>query len=137
MGRWNGIRALAVGLLVVLAAAGPASAQSLDPAFADDYTLNDIGSPPGIPASLGGLTFKPGTTDRLLIGGNANTGSGALYEIGVVRDAEHHIPGFSGKATRYSAAAYNDGGVITGPGGVLLLARWPSNELGETKPGSA
>ena len=32
----------------------------------------DIGSPPGVPASLGGLTLKAGTTDRLLIGGAAN-----------------------------------------------------------------
>ena len=34
-------------------------------------------------------------------------------------------------------AAYNDGGVTYGPGGVLFLARWPNNELGQTKPGSA
>ena len=32
---------------------------------------------------------------------------------------------------------YNDGGVTYGPGGVLFLARWPLNELGQTKPGSA
>jgi hypothetical protein len=31
---------------------------------------------------------------------------------------------------------YNDGGVVFGPGGVLFTARWPVNELGQTKPGS-
>ena len=34
-------------------------------------------------------------------------------------------------------AAYNDGGVTYGPGGVLFLARWPQNELGQNRPGSA
>ena len=47
-----------------------------------------------------------------------------------------HISGFVGTATRYADAAYNDGGVAYGPGSVLFLARWPSNELGQTKPGS-
>jgi hypothetical protein len=99
--------------------------------------VHDIGTPPGVPERLGGLTLKAGTTDRLLIGGEANDAPGALYEIGVVRDGAGHIIGFSGPATRFADAAYNDGGVTYGPGGVLFLARWPQNELGQTKPGSA
>ena len=39
-------------------------------------------------------------------------------------------------ATIFADAAYNDGGVVYGPGGVLFLARWPVNQLGQTKPGS-
>ena len=89
-----------------------------------------------MPDSLGGLTLKAGTTDRLLIGGAANDAAGALYEVGVVRDGSGHIVGFSGSATRFADAANNDGGVTYGPGGVLFLARWPLNELGQTKPGS-
>jgi hypothetical protein len=114
-----------------------ASAQQLVAPFAGSYTVHDIGTPPGVADRLGGLTFKAGTTDRLLIGGAANGASGALYEIGVVRDGAGHIAGFSGTATRFADAAYNDGGVTYGPGGVLFLARWPQNELGQTKPGSA
>ena len=49
-----------------------------------------------MPANLGGLTLKAGTTDRLLIGGAANGSTGALYEVGVVRDGSGHISGFSG-----------------------------------------
>jgi hypothetical protein len=71
-----------------------------------------------------------------LIGGSANTTSGKLYAIQVVRDAENHITGFTGTATVFADAAFNDGGVAYGPGNVLFLARWPQNELGQTKPGS-
>jgi hypothetical protein len=125
---------LALALAVV--PAGSASGQTLAAPFDGSYTVQDLGQVPGVPDSLGGITFKAGTTDRLLIGGLANDAAGALYEIGVVRDASGHIVGFSGSATRFADAAYNDGGVAYGPGGVLFLARWPQNELGQMKPGS-
>jgi hypothetical protein len=123
--------------VLTVSTAGAASAQTPVAPFAGSYTVHDIGTPPGVADRLGGLTFKAGTTDRLLIGGAANSAAGALYEIGVVRDGAGHIVGFSGTATRFADAAYNDGGVTYGPGGVLFLARWPQNELGQTKPGSA
>ena len=133
----NGVRAVVAASAAFCAIAPPAPAQTVAEPFDDAYSVRDIGSPPGVPASLGGLTLKAGTTDRLLIGGAANGASGALYEIGVTRDAQGHITGFGEQeATRYADAAYNDGGVTYGPGGVLFLARWPTNELGQTKPGS-
>jgi len=124
-------------LALALGAAGSASAQELVAPFNGAYSVHDIGTPPGVPNQLGGLTLKAGTTDRLLIGGAANAAAGALYEIGVVRDGAGHIVGFSDTATRVADAAYNDGGITYGPGGVLFLARWPQNELGQTRPGSA
>jgi hypothetical protein len=129
-------RALLVTAAVFAFLCAPARAQDLEPPFAASYSLSDLGPPPGVPARLGGLTVKAGTTDRLLIGGEADGSTGALYEIGVVRDGAGHITGFSGTATRYADAAYNDGGVAYGPGNVLFLARWPQNQLGQTKPGS-
>jgi hypothetical protein len=126
--------------LVVLAVTAPgASAQApvVASPFDDAYTADEIGAPPGVPAPLGGLTLKAGTNDRLLIGGEANAATGALYEIGLVRDGSGHITGFSGSAARFADAANNDGGVTYGPGGVLFLARWPNNEVGQTVPGSA
>ena len=138
MPRRKGIRAgVLLGLAVAALAAAPASAQQLMAPFDGSYSVHDLGTPPGVPDRLGGLTLKAGTTDRLLIGGQANDATGALYEIGVVRDGAGHIVGFSGPATRFADAAYNDGGVTYGPGGVLFLARWPQNELGQTRPGSA
>jgi hypothetical protein len=130
----------AVLCLLAALAPLPASAQlTPTPAapFNRSYSVLDLGAPPGVPANYGGLTFRPGTTDRLLIGGQANTSEGALYEIGVTRDAAGHIDGFSGTATRFADAAQNDGGVTEGPGGVLFLARWPVNDVGQTVPGSS
>ena len=65
--------ALALGLVP----AGSASAQQLVAAFAGAYTVHDLGTPPGVADRLGGMTFKAGTTDRLLIGGAANDATGA------------------------------------------------------------
>src|SRR5690242_13569035 len=47
-----------------------------------------------------------------------------------------HISSFVGTAKVYAAAPNVDGGVDYGPGNVLFVARWPSNELSEFKPGS-
>ena len=117
----------------------PARAQApvLSPPFDASYSITDLGAPAGVPTRFGGLTLKAGTTNKLLLGGAANGADGALYEVTVSRDAQGHINGFVGTATRAADAAYNDGGVTYGPGGVLFLARWPNNELGQTKPGSA
>ena len=138
MRRWNGIRVGILAALVLAAMPAPALAQDLQlqAPFDTAYSVKDLGPPPGVPARLGGLTLKAGTTDRLLIGGLANESSGALYEVGLVRDAAGHITGFSDTTVRFADAANNDGGVVYGPGGVLFLARWPNNELGQTKPGS-
>ena len=130
---------MCLALLALAAGVPAASAQApvIAPPFDDAYTATDIGTPEGVPANLGGLTLKAGTTDRLLIGGAANQTTGALYEIGVVRDGSGHITAFSGTATRFADAANNDGGITYGPGGVLFLARYPNNEIGQTRPGSA
>ena len=128
---------LVAAMCVWLAWASPAPAQVLAPPFDDAYRLLDLGAPPDVPANLGGLTLKQGTTDRLLIGGFANAAGGALYEIGVIRDSEGHITGFEGTAARFADADNIDGGVAYGPGGTLFLSRYPLTQLGQTRPGSA
>src|SRR5687768_1394602 len=75
--------------------------------------------------------------NTLIIGGTANEAPGALYSVPLVRDAFGHITGFGGAASFYADAAFNDGGLTYGPGNVLFLARWPSNEIGQTRPGSS
>lgn len=122
-----------------LALAPTAGAQVMAPEFAADYSITDLGIVAGLPGSNGGLTFLDENT--LLIGGAANTASGSLYTIGVQRDANQHITGFIGTAERFGGAngtvgEFNDGGVVIGPGGVIFTARYPSNALGQTKPGS-
>ena len=114
-----------------------ASGIIIAPEFASDYECVDLGEVLSLPPKWGGLTTKAGDTSRLLIGGSANTDAGALYEIGIHRDADCHVEAFSAAPpTLFSEAAYNDGGVVYGPGGVLFLARWPVNEIGFLKPGS-
>lgn len=133
----KGLTKFSLTLLTAIGAAASASALSLGSDFASDFTVTDLGSPAGVPTRLGGLTLKPSDPDTLLIGGNANTSSGRLYEIGVSRDGSGSIDGFTGTATSFGdVGEFNDGGVTFGPDGVLFTARWPSNELGQTKPGS-
>jgi hypothetical protein len=104
------------------------------PAFSGVYSIESLGSVPGLPVAYGGLTFIG--KDTLLIGGLANEPEGRLYTIDVTRDGDGHIVGFAGTATEFgSVGEFNDGGVVFGPGGVLFTARWPSNELGQTLPG--
>jgi hypothetical protein len=80
--------------------------------------------------------LKAGDSSTLLIGGGANSADGKLYSIGVTRGVGNHITGFTGSAAVFAEAAYNDGGVQYGPGGVLFVTRWPDNQLGQIKPGS-
>jgi hypothetical protein len=132
-------RVLILTAVLAALACAPASAQvpTLSPPFSSSYSVSVLNAPAGVPTRFGGLTLKAGTTDQLLLGGAANSADGALYEVTVARDPQGHISGFVGTATRYAAAAYNDGGIVYGPGNVLFLARWPQNELGQTKAGSA
>jgi len=113
----------------------PVAAQTIQPPFDSAYSFVDLGSP-GVPAQHGGLTFKFDDPNILLIGGRANQSSGQLFAIGVLRDADNHITGFTGTPTVFADAAFNDGGVAYGPDNVLFLARWPVNQIGQTTPGS-
>ena len=120
----------------------PASCAALgvvvDPFYAGSYTCFDLGPVPGVPPQkYGGLVL---TLDKcsvtMLIGGEANAESGKLYKVPVTRDASGHINGFGGAGAPFIDAPYNDGGVTHAKGGVLMLTRWPSNELQQTLPGS-
>ncbi len=120
-----------IAVVTTLAVGAHLSAQVIPPPFDTHYSIVDLGTPAGVPSNFGGLTFAPGDTSNLIIGGGANGASGALYRIGVVRDATQHITGFSGTATLFVNAPYNDGGVVYGPANVLFCSRWPVNELGQ------
>jgi phage gp36-like protein len=111
------------------------------PAFAANYSCISLGSVPGVPTNYGGLTLKYNDLNTFLIGGGANTSAGRIYQIGVIRDADLHITGFSGTATLYpnsgsTVGQFNDG-VVFGPGNALFVGRYPVNELEQTEPGSS
>lgn len=111
-------------------------AQTISPPFDSDYSVSLLGTVPGVPTNYGGLTFAKDDPNTILIGGAANQAVGNVYSIGVVRSPSGRIVGFDGTASLFASAPYNDGGITYGPGGVLFLARWPVNELGQIKPGS-
>ena len=127
--------AVTIGLTLIFASS-PAFAQTIELPYDSNYNFTDLGSVPDLPPSYGGLTIKNGEFNTILIGGNANTAEGKIYAIDVIRDADDHIIGFSGTATPVIDAGFNNGGVTFGPDGVLFLARWPENELGQVKPSS-
>lgn len=115
----------------------PAAGQTLGADFAANYQINDLGSVTDLPPEYGGLSFANANT--LIIGGGANTEFGLIYQVSLTRDATTQAIVGLGAATPYrggAIGAYNDGGVVFGPGGVLFTSRWPVNELGQTKPGS-
>lgn len=121
---------------LLLAFAGACAAQTLQPPFAGTYSFVDLGTPPGVPANLGGVAFSIADQDAIYICGDANQAPGALYRIAVTRDANGHVTGFSGTATQVSTAGNNDGGLQFGPGGVIFFTRYSMNEVGQIKPGS-
>ena len=126
----------ALAFTLTLLTTTSSSAQTLGVDFLTDYSYVDLGTPPGIPEPLGGVAFKEGDNNTLLIGGAANTAAGAIYEIGVTRNAAGHIDGYVGTATLFSTAPDIDGGLEYGPGGVLFYTGFPSNVLGQILPGS-
>src|SRR5690242_4861470 len=81
----------------ILAAAAlvcaPVAAQTIDPFYAGSYTFSDLGSVTDLPTPYGGLTFKAGDANSILIGGAANGPGGLIYQVGVTRDGSGHITG--------------------------------------------
>ncbi|HEY4088720.1 MAG TPA: PEP-CTERM sorting domain-containing protein [Bryobacteraceae bacterium] len=123
-------------LLFGLLAAGSIFGATITPTYATDYSLIDLGAAPSVPTNYGGITFLAGDNNTLIVAGTANNGGGALYTLGVTRDANGHITGFSGPATLFATAPNNDGGLAYAPNGTLLFTEYNNNAIGEIKPGS-
>jgi RHS repeat-associated protein len=131
-GVWDGAE------IVTGSGTGPSAAPTvhIDPFYANSYSVYDLGAVAGVPLPYGPVLLKQGDPNTLLIGGSANKQAGELYAVHVVRGTGGHIIGFDGTATPFAEGAWNDGNMIYGPGDVLLVARWPVNQLGEILPGS-
>ena len=129
---------LLVATTAFFAFAGSASAActgvTFAAAFAGSYRGNDLGTPTGVTPNLGGVTFLNNST--LLIGGGANGGAGYIASIGVTRDAQNHITGFTGPSSNYALAPNIDGGLAFGPSGVLFATTYADNKLLQYLPGA-
>ena len=122
--------------MFLFASVGPlVNAQTVAPFYAGPYSITDLGSVAGVPTNYGGLIFKAGDPNTILLGGSANNGSGLFYSVPVTRGAGNHIVSL-GTATALGFGINNDGGVAYGPGGVLFYSEYPINSVGQVKPGS-
>lgn len=126
--------AVSAGVLVFGIAA---HAQTIDSYYSSNYSYTNLGPVAGLPGPAGGLTVKQGDPYTLLIGGSANNSGGSIYSIGLTRDANSHITGFTGSAQLVATAPNIDGGLAYGPGGVLFSTGYPINTLMQHKPGSS
>jgi len=122
-------------LLVLLAIAQGAFAQTVDPFYSGSYSLVNLGAAPGVPTNYGGLIFKAGDPNTILLGGAANGAGGLFYAVPVTRGVGNHIVSL-GSATALGFGTQNDGGIAYGPGGVLFYSEYPVNNVGEVKPAS-
>ena len=129
-------RKLALASIAIALSPVALRAQTFGANFAADYSFVDLGTPAGVPTRLGGVTFKPNDLNTLWIGGAANAPIAAIYEIAVTRNAQGHITAFSGTSTLHAPAPNIDGGLAFDSTGVLFFTGYPTNTLGEFKPGS-
>ncbi len=121
--------------------AASARAQNIEPFYASDYTLTNLGTISGLPTSYGPIVFKIDDPQTILIGGDADNDTAGIYEVAVTRDAEGHITGFSGMAVKIANAPGTathgiDGGLAYGPDEVLFYTTYSDNRCGQIKPGS-
>lgn len=118
-------------------------AATLAPSFSSFYSLIDLGTIPKLPAAYGGLTFKPGDANNLLIGGLADTPNAGIYSVKVKRDSDNHITSFDqanfvSKAPGSLGIGGIDAGLTNSPlGDVLFYTAYPDNSIGQIKPGSS
>jgi hypothetical protein len=122
--------------ILAVALSSDSTAAVLGTDFIAHYSLTDLGTVAGLPPSFGGMVFKAGDPNTLIIGGSANFAEGLFYELPVFRDGTGSVVGFGAPTALGSVGEFNDGGISYGPGGVLFTAQWEENILGQTLPGS-
>ena len=115
---------------------GSLEAQILGPSFAADYSFTSLGTPNAVLAPLGGINFKPGDTNTLLLGGSANNTGGQIYEVPVTRDSSGHIVSFAGPGVATISAPNIDGGLAFSNDGVMFVTTFSNHRLPQYLPGS-
>ena len=95
------------------------------------YTVYDLGTVPGVPSPLGGTVISAADPNTLLVAGASETVDGAIYSIGVTRDACGHITGFAGTATLLASTPYVDANLVYMSNNLLLYTEWPQYTLSQ------
>ncbi len=103
----------------------------LAPAFAPHYAAYDLGTVPGVPNPLGGAAVRVDDHDTLLIAGASESPDGAIYSIGLQRDACGHIIGFVGTAQQVASTPFVDANLVWASPELLVYSEWPQFTLGQ------
>jgi len=114
-----------------------AHGQTFGPDFVADYSFTDLGHNAGVPSPYGGINFKLGDPDTLLLGGAANNPAGVIMEVGITRSpSTNQIDGYAGSPVQHATAPNIDGGLVFGPTDVLFFTTYNNNMMGQLIPGS-
>lgn len=138
------LRLSAIAALGTAAVSTVASAADLGywfETYATNFAIADLGPVGGVSPPYGGMCFKPGDPNTLLVAQQADSAACTIVALPVTRDGLGHIVGF-GAPTVFSSAfgvagGGLDGGLVVGPQDVLFYATFPDNTLGQIKPGSS
>ncbi len=110
----------------------------LDPAFSPSYTVFDLGPIPGMPSGhLGGCVIKQGDPGTLLVAGDSEADTGAIYAVQVQRNQCGHIIGWKGTASLVAQTPYVDANLLYGANGVLLYTQWPVDQISQLVTGAS
>jgi hypothetical protein len=104
--------------------------------YAMYYSAYDLGAPPGVPDPLGGTTILASDPNTLLIAGGSEGAEGAIYKVGVTRDACNHIIGFTGSSSVYATTPYVDANLVYSSSQLLLYSEWPMYTLAQLAGGT-
>ena len=93
-------RASCLVALLALVSATQTEAAVVAPAYSSSYTVSDLGPVFGeVSGGYGGLTFKAGDPNTILIGIG-----GGIFSVGVARNGSNHITGFSSVAAPFASS---------------------------------
>jgi hypothetical protein len=112
------------------------SGVTLAQAYVADYTAYELGAIPGVPGPLGGCVIRAQDPNTLLIAGESERETGAIYEIKVKRGKCKHIYAFDGRATKIADAPHVDANLVVTANDLMLYTRWPVVGFGQLLPGA-
>jgi len=115
----------------------PAGADvQLAPQYAGLYTAYDLGTVPGVPNPLGGAAVAIDNDGTLQIAGGSESEGGAIYRIGLQRNACGHIIGFVGTAQLQANTPYVDANLVYAHPDLLTYTEWPEFGLSQLTSGA-